>query len=160
MRDVSSPANACLAWRHGWLVRDMATKFALLGVDDSAYLVGYHLQTLTIHKLGCNQNYYTFTLISLIKIVMLGKFPGTEFINYKCLQMRLRSILALMERHRARLVPHQGSGCGVQGSGCGVQGSGFRVQGPGCFSSRIRHLSASCGGCSNLFGIPLSNKFV
>jgi len=32
------------------------------------------VQTLIIHKLGFNQNYYTFTLILLIKIVMCSKF--------------------------------------------------------------------------------------
>ena len=35
----------------------------------------YHMQTLAIYKLGFNQNYYTFTLISLMKIVLCSKFP-------------------------------------------------------------------------------------
>ena len=34
-----------------------------------------HMQTRIIYKLGFNQNYYTFTLILLIKIVMCSKFP-------------------------------------------------------------------------------------
>ena len=42
-----------------------------------------------IYKLGCNQNYYTFALISLMKIVMCSKFPWNKFINYKCFDMRL-----------------------------------------------------------------------
>ena len=36
---------------------------------------GFHMQTLIIYKLGFNQNYYTFTLILLIKIVLYSKFP-------------------------------------------------------------------------------------
>ena len=51
---------------------------------------GFHLQTLIIYKLGCNQNCYTFTLILLMKIVMCSKFPCTKFINYKCFDMRFR----------------------------------------------------------------------
>ena len=31
---------------------------------------GTHLQTIIIYKLGFNQNYYTFTLILLVKIVV------------------------------------------------------------------------------------------
>ena len=34
-----------------------------------------HMQTHIIYKLGFNQNYYTFTLILLIKIVVCSKFP-------------------------------------------------------------------------------------
>ena len=34
-----------------------------------------HMQTHTIYKLGFNQNYYTFTFLLLIKIVMCSKFP-------------------------------------------------------------------------------------
>jgi len=34
-----------------------------------------HVQTLTIYKLGFNQNYYTFTLTLLIKIVLCSKVP-------------------------------------------------------------------------------------
>jgi hypothetical protein len=33
-----------------------------------------HLQTLIIHKLGFNQNYYTPSLILLTNIVLCGKF--------------------------------------------------------------------------------------
>ena len=31
---------------------------------------GFHVETLIIHKLGFNQNYYTFALTLLIKIVL------------------------------------------------------------------------------------------
>ena len=34
-----------------------------------------HLQTLVIYKLGFSQDYYIFTLILLIKIVLCSKFP-------------------------------------------------------------------------------------
>ena len=34
---------------------------------------GFHMQTLIIHELGFNSNYYTFALILLIKIVMCSK---------------------------------------------------------------------------------------
>jgi len=40
------------------------------------------MQTLTIYKLGFNQDYYTFTFISLIKIVLCSKFPLTKFIYH------------------------------------------------------------------------------
>ena len=33
-----------------------------------------HVETLIIHKLGFNQNYYTFSLILLTKIVPCSKF--------------------------------------------------------------------------------------
>ena len=48
---------------------------------------GSHMQTLMIDKLGFEQNYYTSTLILLIKIVLCSKFPWTEFMNYKCFDM-------------------------------------------------------------------------
>ena len=35
---------------------------------------GFHVATLIIHRLGFNQNYYTFSLILLIKIVLCCKF--------------------------------------------------------------------------------------
>jgi len=34
-----------------------------------------HMQTLIFYQLGFNQNYYTFALILLIKIVLCSKFP-------------------------------------------------------------------------------------
>ena len=40
-----------------------------------------HIETLIAHKLGSNQNCYTFTFISLEKIVMCSKFHWTKFIN-------------------------------------------------------------------------------
>jgi len=36
---------------------------------------GFHMQTLIIYKHDFNQNYYTVTLILLIKIVLCSKFP-------------------------------------------------------------------------------------
>ena len=33
-----------------------------------------HVDTLVMYKLGFNQNYYTFALISLIKIVLFSNF--------------------------------------------------------------------------------------
>ena len=36
---------------------------------------GCHLQTLIIYKLGFNQNYFTFTQMLLIKIVLCSRFP-------------------------------------------------------------------------------------
>jgi len=35
----------------------------------------FHMQTLMIHQLGFDQNYYTLTFILLIKIVLCSKFP-------------------------------------------------------------------------------------
>ena len=46
------------------------------------------MQTLTIYKVGFNQNYCTFTLILPINIVMWSKFPWTKFINCKRFEMR------------------------------------------------------------------------
>jgi len=59
---------------------------------------GFHMQTLIIYKLGANQNYYTFTLILLIKIDMCSKFPGTKFSNYKCFEMRFEREFAVGPR--------------------------------------------------------------
>jgi hypothetical protein len=42
------------------------------------------MHTLIMYELGFNQNYYTFTLISRIKIVLCR----TKFINHKCFEMR------------------------------------------------------------------------
>ena len=52
----------------------------------------FHVQTLIIHKLGFNQNFFTFTLILLIKIFLCSKFPGTKFIDLKCFELKLHSI--------------------------------------------------------------------
>ena len=41
-----------------------------------------------ILNLGFNQDYYTLTLILLIKIVLSSKFPWTKFIDYKCFDMK------------------------------------------------------------------------
>ena len=35
----------------------------------------FHLQTLIIYKLGCNQDYYTFTSVLRTNIVLCGEFP-------------------------------------------------------------------------------------
>ena len=45
-------------------------------------VVGFHVQTLIIYKLGFNQNYYTVALTLLIKIVLCGKFRSTKFMAY------------------------------------------------------------------------------
>jgi len=42
----------------------------------------FHVETLMVYKLGFNQNYFTFSLILLIKLVLCGNFPRTMFINY------------------------------------------------------------------------------
>ena len=47
-----------------------------------------YMQTLIVFKIGINQNYYTFTLILLMHIVLCGQFPWTEFINHKCFEMK------------------------------------------------------------------------
>ena len=65
---------------------------------------GFHLQTLIIYKLSFNQNYYMFTLIFLIEIVMSSKYPCTELIIYKCLNMRFglrRALPAAPHIHRS-----------------------------------------------------------
>ena len=49
--------------------------WGLSGVVHAASRVGgFHLETLIIYKLGFNQNYYTFTSILLIKIVLCSNF--------------------------------------------------------------------------------------
>ena len=52
-----------------------------------------HMQTLIIYKLGFNQNYYTLTLILLMKIVLRSKLPllrRTSFIsNIKVFPLQL-----------------------------------------------------------------------
>ena len=48
----------------------------------------YPLCQLVIYKLGFNQNYHTFTLSSLRKIVRCNKFSCSRFINYECFEMR------------------------------------------------------------------------
>jgi hypothetical protein len=54
-----------------------------------------HVETLIIYKLGSNQNYYTFPLTLLIRIVLCSKFP----MNHKCFHMRSASTkLALNHR--------------------------------------------------------------
>ena len=46
------------------------------------------MQTLTICKLGFNQNYCTFTLILLTMIVLCSTFIWTNSVNYKCFEMK------------------------------------------------------------------------
>ena len=43
----------------------------------------FHVEALTIYKLGFNQNYCTFAFMLLIKILMCGEFHGIEFANYQ-----------------------------------------------------------------------------
>ena len=40
-----------------------------------------------IYELGFNKNYYTFTSILLINIVLSSKFPCTKLIDYECFEM-------------------------------------------------------------------------
>jgi len=67
----------------------------------------FHMQTLVIYKLGFNQNYYTFTLILLIKIVLCSKFRWTTIINYKCFDMRLWTSASSSQPHGG----HRGFRC-------------------------------------------------
>jgi len=46
------------------------------------------MQILIIHKLGFNQNQYTFSLILLIKIVLCSRFRLTKVTDYKCFHLR------------------------------------------------------------------------
>ena len=47
-----------------------------------------HVEALIIHKLGVNQNFYTFASILLIKMVLCSKFYATKFINFKWFHMK------------------------------------------------------------------------
>ena len=62
------------------------------------------MPTLTIYKLGFNQNYYTFALNFLINIVLCSKFPLTKFVNYKCFEMRFGWDPVLLESVRVDLL--------------------------------------------------------
>ena len=53
----------------------------------------FHVETLVLCELGFNQNYYTFVLISLIKIVLCSKIHSTKFIHYKCFHIRFFCVL-------------------------------------------------------------------
>ena len=48
---------------------------------------GTYLQILIIDILGFNQNYYTFTFMLLMKIVMCSIFGGIQLIHRKCFDM-------------------------------------------------------------------------
>jgi len=58
---------------------------SLKGPTKPHDFMGKHI----IYKLGFNQNYYTFALILLIKIILCSEFHWTKFINYECFHMRL-----------------------------------------------------------------------
>ena len=47
------------------------------------------MQTLLSYRRGCNRNYYMFTLMILIKIVLCSEFSWTESINHKSFEMRI-----------------------------------------------------------------------
>ena len=49
----------------------------------------HRISYANICKLGFNHNYYTFTLLLLINVVLCGKFPWTKSISYKCFDMKL-----------------------------------------------------------------------
>ena len=59
----------------------------------------FHWQTLIICKLGSHQKYYTFTSILLTNVVLCSKFPSTNCINYKCLDMRFTTARLRMKAH-------------------------------------------------------------
>jgi hypothetical protein len=70
-----------------------------------------HLQTLTIYKLGVDQNYYTFSLTLLTNIVLCSKIPSTWFIRQKCFdkksdnKIRVRFKLSTSSRLSVTLMP-------------------------------------------------------
>ena len=43
---------------------------------------------MIIYELDFNQNYYTFTSIVLMKIVLCSNFSWPKFINYDCFDMK------------------------------------------------------------------------
>ena len=43
----------------------------------------FHMQKLAINDLGFDQNYHTFAVILLMKIVLCSKFHRSRFMNYK-----------------------------------------------------------------------------
>jgi len=61
------------------------------------------------YKLGVLQNYKTFTLILLIKIVLCSEFPPTWFINYECFDMRLHRCAALENGYAKRASAEDGA---------------------------------------------------
>ena len=91
-------------------------------------------QTFIIHKLGCNQNYYTCTVVSLINTVLCRQFPWTKFINFKCFDMRSVYLRSQRSRSAAPHPPREGDGCPVcysrTVSGC--KGSRSHVEGERC----------------------------
>ena len=93
-------------------------------------LIFTNLQTLIIYKLGVNQNYYTFTLILLIKIVLCSEFPRTNFIDDKCFDMKLR--IRIVRRHLSGTTPkktkHQITSRGAAGGSTESWGVGSGVK--------------------------------
>ena len=92
-----------------------------------------HMQTIILHKLGFNQNYYTVTSM-LINIVLCGKFPWTKFTNYKCFDMK------------APLMPHNLQG--VRDHGAQFRGRRFvsaEWQNTFCFvTKKTRFVKKKC----------------
>ena len=69
------------------------------------------MQTLTIYKLGFNQNYYTFTVILLIKIVLSSNVPWTKFMNYQCVEMRSVPVRHSAPTSHSAPMQHPGKRC-------------------------------------------------
>ena len=58
---------------------------------DPASWCKFHVGTLAIYKLDCNQNYYTFSLMLLSNTVLHSKLCWTKFMGNKCFRMKLCS---------------------------------------------------------------------
>ena len=74
---VSDKVVTCTATRAPTPVRKRSASAGAMLVCRAPNLPrhNFHMQTLIIYKLGFKQNYYTFTLILLIKIVLCSEFP-------------------------------------------------------------------------------------
>ena len=58
-------------------------------LSRSGLATRFHLQTLMIYEHGFNQNYYNFTMISLIKIVLRSRFLESKCMKHKGFDMQL-----------------------------------------------------------------------
>jgi len=58
----------------GWRGEGAPLRIFVVVVRVAAATWGFHVETLIIYKLGFKQNYYTFALILLIKIVLCSEF--------------------------------------------------------------------------------------
>jgi hypothetical protein len=53
----------------------------------------FHMQTFLIYKAGFNQNYCTFALNLLMKIVLCSQFHWTKLMDHKCFITRFARVL-------------------------------------------------------------------